>query len=390
MILESKQKFSVDVLPVVRNANGSIKKEYDLQHNMITDSGLDYLFSATQGLESVFEYFHIGTGTTPTNRRTLENKISVSGTTVTSKGSLFVAEDVGRAIQFEAGHSVISAVVDDTTATLEDDLGTLTNVDCIIWNTEQVALDTFYATSSTYVTTDSGCGTTNTLHDDAVDEGYLAQEMWRTVRFTFVEDVTITEAGWGSTGNHGTGSEWDALFGRIVFENAIEMLNGETLDVKVTMRRNLLGGRVSADPIFGQPATYSGEYLTLGTTRPYKYVESDGTDQGNLVYRMGWFDAISGNREQIRFSTNEGFKTDEARMDIQSNRSCQTEELNAWYLAGTTVDYIQFYGDGGYVRDSFRITYDTPYEVPDNLWVIFRLKVSWDRQYPTFPPAPVE
>jgi hypothetical protein len=386
-------RLSVKVTPTVLDADGNVKRVYEEQSNMLTDNGLD-AYGYYGGIEQNMQYFHIGTGTTPTNKVFGYNGVYHVGTDVWTVGSdFFVPEDVGRLIQFSDESTARIVSYTDAKNVVVDVTGSLEGYDCKVWNVDQYALDTPYQTSQFYDRREgsSGNGMSYVTNDDVVDAGYVIQTYTRSIKFLSAGAATITEAGWSKYASNLDGDPYyNSLFGRVVFDTPIVLGATDTISLKVSISRTLPYGSWSADPIFGQPVTLGGEYsYTTSSTAPFKIIESDGTNQGGKVYQMGLFDPgyVNNDMARIYYDDNTYYAITMTFPNSVQGAKSITSNLMEWNdtIAGKTITKIVFYGYSSFYRESFKWTYDTPYVIPANATgATLQITISWDRQLPAF------
>lgn len=257
--------YSIKVKPTITDLDGNILREYEEQSNLITDWGLNRLGDTrTEGyLARQLAYVYLGVATGEnlhgTNRSTGTSTLQQVGDvlSVQSGDFIFLAEDFGgkRVFQLSDNTTCIPVEWIDDTSIRVDTNRTLTNMQAVIWNVEQSKLNEYYRYSST-PEVDEGLtyngSSTYILDDSNPDDIELTIARWRTVRFDFTtESKTITEAGWSSE-SAANGN----LFGRIVFNEPIQVALNERLLIKITMYQKTWTGHIDSDPIYGQPANW--------------------------------------------------------------------------------------------------------------------------------------
>jgi hypothetical protein len=187
-------------------AESLIKEERSPAKNLILDQGMNrYFQDSGTGLESVFSYNAIGTGTTPvvTDSGAVTATTAGSSTTITASASFFTAGMVGQLIKFDSGEEryiqsqtgtacVVTVAVDIAAPTL-----------FAVWAVNQTGLATETKRTANYLTGTGNCGTTDVSN---------VRTMKRTYDHTAeVSNRNYTEAGWS----------WDSSAGNNLFSRVL-------------------------------------------------------------------------------------------------------------------------------------------------------------------------
>ena len=375
--------YGVVVTPTVTALTGEVLREYPPVNNMITDYGMNRLASIPWA--SFLNGFILGTGTTPTNRKTGNISLSRVGTIVTTDLDFFTNDDAvfNRVLQFsDDSKARIVKFTSEKEVLVDIDGASLVDAGGIIWNVEQDTIDEYYTYTSSV---DSSQTNPNGATWDTSDPAKLIRTTWRSLYRDFLtetEPTIITEAGW--THSFDTNKAFSKLFGRIVFPVPITVNTNERLVIKVEMSRSWVNGTVLSlgDGIFDTPGTISFAEHVLGQYPHYR---------GSYIFDNG--EAYGGNS---------GYHS--TIIEPSANTSYRI------YITGGSADINELVGKGGYIQNSFthnlhtyttpdkitgsitqikfgNIYYggvrwipDTPIVIPDDSKFWMKLQVSWDRK----------
>jgi hypothetical protein len=225
-------------------AKSLIKEERAPAKNLILDQGMNrYFQDSGTGLESVFSYNAIGTGTTPvvTDSGAITATTAGSSTTITASASFFTAGMVGQLIKFDSGEEryiqsqtgtacVVTVAVDISSPTL-----------FAVWAVNQTGLATETKRTANYLTGTGNCGTS--------EVGNV-----RTLRRTFdhtagVANQNYTEAGWS----------WDSGAGNNLFSRVL--LSGGSVTVLIGQQLRMVYDLVITS---GPAVSTAGSYSITG------------------------------------------------------------------------------------------------------------------------------
>ena len=183
-------KFRCDI--VCAKTGRTIKRGRE-QTNLLFDQGLNNL--ATMSWPALFNYFVLGTGTTPTRRDSGVITFTRAGSVVTASANFFEAADVGRLLKFDSGEEMYVTGFTSGTEVSVNLSGSLAASEGTIYYVNRTSLG-------------NESKRTNTLTSDSGDHGFSwngttgVLSTWKTMIFAAeTGTVTYREIGWSHAGS---------------------------------------------------------------------------------------------------------------------------------------------------------------------------------------------
>lgn len=189
----------------------------DWRYNLILDSGLDKI--GTNLWQDCWATCLFGNQVSPdpVTRASGAVTFTTVGTACTSSAGFFVAQDVGRLIKFDdtAGQEVyIGAFISSTSVTLVTAPSPVISAKTgTIWYVNQTALQSFYASTTTYRTGGGDCGTSAA--------GNIATYKRTFLGAAVAGPVTLTEIGFNNSGANVN------IFDRDIIVGGIALVTGD-------------------------------------------------------------------------------------------------------------------------------------------------------------------
>lgn len=307
----------------ILNPDGSIARERDWHHNLLLDTGLDFVASNTW--VGCFNYCAVGTGITPTNNPSSAITFTQSGTTLTASASFFQSTDVGALFKFGTGtggaEMYVTAFTSSTVVTVSVSGTVGTGTVGTLWYVDQTGLTTEKARTGNLQTPN------NTYNFSTMSGSVITHQ--RTFLFPAVgSGVTYTEIGWSP--NSGAGAN---LFGRDLIPGGGDSLAaGQQYQVQVQLLLTV-----------GPASSTTAPSVITGWTAP-----------GNCCLEYAAFAAVNGTAS---FNGN----SQSAEPSNSSNLYAATATTALQAMSGTTPVSLsglsQYAGaNGSYVSKSFTQT----------------------------------
>lgn len=271
--------------------DGKEIKRLPKSKNLILDSGLDKIGTASNFWAVAFEYMLLGVQASPTPVRRDSGAITLSqsGTTITASSSFFVASDTGRLLKYNDidGTEVYLTYVSATQATASVSKS-VSSVNGTIWYVNQTALESFSNAANTYSTDGGANGTTWSSGTQTLKRTIIGRSE--------PSDITYTEIGFNSTSSNSN------IFDRDVITGGLSLLAGDQVRCTVQVI-------VTWSPI--TPASISNVGTGLDTTGNAQlesglrlpYVASAGYSQGEIGPTSSYIAVLSNGASFVTFST---------------------------------------------------------------------------------------
>lgn len=356
-------------------------------HNLILDSGLNFVGTDANGWAGSFEYAAVGTGTNPTQRDSSTITASRTGTTVTASAPFFEANDVGRLIRWDDGTESYVASFTSTTIVETVESGSVTGQEFTVWYVDDISLQTEVKRTNTYQT---GAGDCQTTYSGGSNEVF---EYKRTFLFSAeVGSVTYNEIGWAPAN---TGD----LFGRDLITGGVALVAGNILRAVMTLSITYAGiasAVVTDNAVIGWTNDGDGDFRFINP--PGSLVDSNGASVASSasIGNPGGFDPA--NNITVVFNASTAFKTYGAGDLMNSGGIIGTGEglfaqayspdsfvrtkVGQWDVAngnGSTIRSIMF-GDGNLSRiASGQMLFDDVQTKDSDHVVDLTLSLAWGR-----------
>jgi hypothetical protein len=317
---------------------GRVVKTFDPIHNLIMNQGLDQI--ASNRINSCWAYGVAGTGTTVTELDSAADTCTITAGAVllSSIGYLTgTSADVGKTIKLDtSGNNYRITAFGSTTACTVSPADTIGPDTFILYNTNQVGLDTEVKRTSTYLTGLPNCQTVTIINTT-------------TCTRTFDFSAEAGPIGYNEIGFSPSASAGSNIFSRIKLPSTVNLIAGQQLRVKYSVSTSVtpyVPQIYGVSPIVGW-ASATGQMQAEWI--PMWYVDSSGniTSGNNTVdgkYYSGYGDP----------GENNGFY---GRIYISTDATALRTYGGGYYnLAGTTANQQwaqSSYVAGSYTRDKF-------------------------------------
>jgi len=248
------------------NSDGSVARKLPPRRNLLLDRGLDNL--AALSWCSLFDYFHLGTGTGPTSRDSGLITFTLAGGIATASAAFFLNTDTLRILKLDSGREMrITGFTDDQHVTVD-----FAGADGPSQGTVWYVTDTALTAQDQYFNLRSG---------DAGDHGWLWNGVtgilstWvtRVSNAVVAPAITFKEIGWSELGYTGLVNGRDLIAGGA----GDTLTTGQKYKVKLQLDRTISPLAARACPqITGWAGTAQEQIEAVGLS--YWDANGDHTD----------------------------------------------------------------------------------------------------------------